>query len=266
MKKFDVTEYEIKTEKITEGTEFTFAVIIDLHSNVYGVDLQGVIDKIDEISPDAVLMAGDIFNGKKGDDISEAMAFVGAISEKYQIFFGLGNHEYRLAIDQEKFGSAIWEIMEQLGELGVAVISDETIVLEKGEDKIALSAVEIDSVFYKKRPIVMGSGVMDMHLGCADRDMFNLLIAHNPRYFKNYADWGADLVLSGHNHGGIVILPGGKPLIGTDYRLFPKYSGGLYEEGSSRMVVSRGLGTHSIKIRINNKPELVVVKIVANKA
>ena len=110
----------------------------------------------------------------------------------------------------------------------------------------------------------MGSGVMDMHLGCADKDAFNLLIAHNPRYFKNYANWGADLVLSGHVHGGTVILPGGKPLIGTDFRLFPKYSGGLYEDGDARMIVSRGLGTHSIKVRINNKPELVVVKIVAN--
>ena len=264
MKKFDVTEYEINTDKISANTEFKFVVISDLHSNVYGVDLQGVLDRIDEISPDAVLMAGDIFNGKKGDDISDAMGFVTAISEKYQIFFGLGNHEYRLAMNQEKYGSAIWEIMEQLGDLGVAVLSDETIVLEKGDDKIALSAVEIDSVFYKRRPIVMGSGVMDMHLGCADKDAFNLLIAHNPRYFKNYANWGADLVLSGHVHGGTVILPGGKPLIGTDFRLFPKYSGGLYEDCDSKMIVSRGLGTHSIKVRINNKPELVVVKIVAN--
>ena len=266
MKKFDVTEYEIKTDKISSETGYTFVVISDLHSNVYGVDLQSVLNRIDEIVPDAVLMAGDIFNGKKGDDFSSAMDFVGEISEKYQIFFGLGNHEYRLAMDQEKYGNAIWEIMEQLGELGVVVLSDETVVLEKGEDKIALSAVEIDSIFYKRRPIVMGSGIMDMHLGCADMDVFNLLIAHNPRYFENYAKWGADLVLSGHVHGGTVILPWGKPLIGTDFRLFPKYSGGLYEECNSRMIVSRGLGTHSIKVRINNKPELVVVKIVANKA
>ena len=262
MKKFEVTEYLVETSKVKESS-FEFVVISDLHSNVYGVDLSMVCEKISEISPDAILMAGDIFNGKKGDDYSGAMEFVKTLASDYPVFFVLGNHEYRLAVNQEKYGPVIWDIMEQLEDAGVVVLSDDTLVLEKGDDRIALSGIEIDSVFYKRRPPVMGSGLIKMHLGDADTEIFNLLIAHNPRYFENYANWGADLVLSGHVHGGTVILPGNKSLIGTDFRLFPKYSKGLYEELGSRMIVSRGLGTHSIKVRINNKPELQVVKIVA---
>ena len=72
-------------------------------------------------------------------------------------------------------------------------------------------------------------------------------------------------MLSGHVHGGTVRLFGKKGVIGTDFRLFPKYSGGLYVEGNSRMIVSRGLGTHTIKVRIANKPELVMVKILAKE-
>ena len=75
----------------------------------------------------------------------------------------------------------------------------------------------------------------------------------------------ADLVISGHVHGGTVRLFGKKGLIGTDFRLFPKYCGGLYNEGASDMIVSRGLGTHTVKVRLWNKPELLNVKILANE-
>lgn len=87
---------------------------------------------------------------------------------------------------------------------GICFLEDETVYLDKGTERIALSGVSIDEVFYNFNHPVMGSGLMEKHLGVADRKMFNLLLAHNPEYFINYAKWGADLTLSGHVHGGIV--------------------------------------------------------------
>lgn len=266
MKKFEINEYIVKTSKLPKGfSGFIFAVISDLHSNVYNVDLDKVFQAISDREIDAVLMAGDIFNGKASDDITEAMSFVQRIAEVFPVFFALGNHEYRLAMNPEVYGDKIWQIIESLEEAGVVILSDETIVLEKDEAKLALSGLEIDSVFYKRRPPVMGKGLVKMHLGDADREVFQVLLAHNPRYFENYANWGADLVLSGHVHGGTVRLFGNKGVIGTDFRLFPKYCGGMYEEGASKLIVSRGLGTHTVKVRIGNKPELLIVKILAKE-
>lgn len=98
-------------------------------------------------------------------------------------------------------------------------------------------------------------------LGICDRKAFNLLLAHNPLYFDEYADWGADLVLSGHVHGGVVILPFLGGVISPQVRLFPKYYAGTYFHGKSEMILSRGLHMHSFRIRLFNMPELSCVTL-----
>lgn len=266
MKKFEINEYIVKTDKFQKGfSGYNFVVISDLHSNAYKVDLEKVTEAIEGLQPDAVLLCGDMFTGKVNDDITEVMDFIKKLAESFPVFFALGNHEYRMAMNPEVYGDRIWQIIEPLEEAGVAILSDETVVLEKDNESICLSGIEIDSVFYRRRPPVMGSGLVKMHLGDADRTKFQVLMAHHPKYFENYGKWGADLVLSGHVHGGTVRLFGKKGLIGTDFRLFPKYCGGLYHEGASDMIVSRGLGTHTVKVRLWNKPELLNVKILANE-
>ena len=96
-------------------------------------------------------------------------------------------------------------------------------------------------------------------LGDNNKECYNVLIAHNPMYFDYYERWGADLVISGHIHGGIMRLPYLGGVISPQIRLFPKYSGGLYTINKAKMILSRGLGTHTIRFRFFNPPELVVV-------
>ena len=98
-------------------------------------------------------------------------------------------------------------------------------------------------------------------IGTADKDSFNVLLAHNPDYFPAYAQWGADLVLSGHVHGGMVRIPWWKGVVSPSIRLFPKYDGGKFEEGNSTMILSRGLGMHTIPVRLFNPAEIVVVEL-----
>ena len=76
-----------------------------------------------------------------------------------------------------------------------------------------------------------------------------------------YKAWGADLILSGHLHGGIVRIPGLGGVISPQAFLFPRYSGELTLEGDQTVIVSRGLGTHTIHLRLFNTPELVSISL-----
>ena len=76
-----------------------------------------------------------------------------------------------------------------------------------------------------------------------------------------YLGWGADLVLSGHLHGGLVRIPGFCGIVTPQGFLFPKYSGEMTREGDQTVIVSRGLGTHTLNIRLFNMPELIVIRL-----
>lgn len=102
-------------------------------------------------------------------------------------------------------------------------------------------------------------------IGEADENSFEILIAHNPVYAEEYAKWGADIILSGHLHGGIVRIPFWRGVVSPQISLFPKYSGGNYQIGDSNLIVSRGLGMHTIKIRLFNEAEVVVLDIKGTK-
>ena len=92
-----------------------------------------------------------------------------------------------------------------------------------------------------------------------------ILLAHNPMYFSKYHNWNPDLILSGHLHGGIMILPVLGGVIGPDFRLFPKYYEGVFKEDETFMLVSRGLGTHHLPFRFFNRPEVTVLRIRPGK-
>ena len=98
-------------------------------------------------------------------------------------------------------------------------------------------------------------------LGSPKKDTFSILIAHNPEYFPYYAAWGADLTVSGHIHGGIMRLPRIGGVISPSLRLFPKYDSGEFEENEKKMILSRGMGLHHVKLRFFNRPEISVIKI-----
>ena len=102
---------------------------------------------------------------------------------------------------------------------------------------------------------------IDNFLGESNKEEYNILLAHNPRHFEGYADWGADLTLAGHVHGGMVRLPFIVGIFSPDTFLFPEYSSGLYEIEESKLVVNRGLGKGRRGFRLFNQPELGVITL-----
>ncbi len=237
-------------------------VLADLHNKCYGKNNEQLLAKIRESKPDFILVAGDIPTAKNGKSLEIAISLIEALARDYPIFYGSGNHEQRMKLYSETYDNMGERYENALREAGVHRLVNEHAVLE--ENGIGIYGSEIDKLFYKRFKIQsMGEDYLESILGKPETSRYTVLIAHNPDYFLQYAAWGADLVLSGHVHGGIVRIPfWGNGIVSPSVRLFPKYDGGVFKEDKSTMLLSRGLGMHTIPFRLFNPGELLVVDFV----
>lgn len=266
-RRFTNTEYTIESDKLPSGfAGLKIVMLSDLHGNSYKLNLDEVIDTINSIKPDCILCAGDMITGKPDTNYFNIVEFFEKLCKGNTVFYANGNHEYRMKLFTDTYGDMYYMYRDKLTKAGVNVLENETVILEKENVFFSLTGLEIDRIFYSKsHKVTMGSGYLYKELGDKIPVDYSIMLAHNPNYFERYAQWGADLVMSGHIHGGIVRLPRLGGLISTDFRLFPKYDNGLYNGYGSNMILGRGLGTHTVNIRINNVPELITVKILAKQ-
>lgn len=255
--RFVTRQYTLSDRRIKKRCRAV--VLADLHNKRYGRDNERLLAAIRECRPDIVLIAGDILTAKPGAALEPALYFLKEIAKEYPVYYANGNHEHRLKLYPKTYGDMAERYGEALREIGVEPLVNAHADLP--EYGITIYGSEIDKAFYKRlKADEMPENYMSDILGQADRDTCTVLLAHNPEYFTQYAAWGADLVLSGHMHGGVARVPiWGRGVLSPSWRLFPKYDGGIFREGESVMVLSRGLGTHTIPVRIFNPAELWIV-------
>jgi hypothetical protein len=260
-----VETIELETDKIRSDRTLVF--LSDLHNNEFGRKNEKLIAAIDSVKPDAVLSGGDMMVVKKNADVTVALSLLSKLASRYPVYCGNGNHENRMERKRETYGNSYEEYKKKLKDLGVTYLEDTSAFF--GDD-IRITALDLDSCFYRKaliqRKKKMPAGYMEKKLGPAvssdtPKAPFQILLAHSPLYFKEYADWGGDLTLSGHFHGGTIRLPILGGVMTPQYQFFLPVCAGTFHIGEKTMVVSRGLGTHSINIRLNNRPQLVVLKL-----
>ena len=255
--RFRVVSYDISHEKIKKP--YTFVVLSDLHNKVYGKNHEKLIRAIEKEQPAGVLIAGDLLTAKPGYPLHLALDLLEQLAPKYPIYYGMGNHEARLFLYPEVYGTMGADYEEKLKGLGISLLRNESRSL--GED-LVITGLDMKREYYKRfKKTTMTTEYLKKTLGEKNKDKFQILLAHHPDYFQEYSSWGADLVLSGHVHGGMVRLPFLGGVISPALRLFPKYDGGSFEEKESRMILSRGLGMHTIPVRLFNPGELVVLKL-----
>lgn len=262
-KYLSISKYEIKSGKIPqEFDKSTFLLMSDLHNNIYGKKNKTLIEKIRGINPDYILIAGDMLVGSIGAKTDVSLELIKELSKCYPIYYGNGNHEQRLGIYPETKDTSYQDYVNELKKLNVHLLVNENEAIIRKQDKILIHGLQIHEDYYKKvkRPD-MPKEYLKNTLGSCNEKVYNILIAHNPMYFKEYVSWGADLIVSGHVHGGMIRLPFIGGVISPQYQLFPTYDSGLFKEQNRCMVLSRGLGMHTIRIRFLNKPELVVIKL-----
>jgi hypothetical protein len=211
------------------------------------------------------MFTGDLFSRNENIfTIKRKVPLMKRLNEIAPVYYVWGNHEADVP-EKSKLMNG------RLADEGITVLRNENVRIYSGDDYINVYGLELEEKYYKNPdgsyknlpPVTIES--IESKLGKAENERFNILMAHTPMPFEEYADWGADLTLSGHCHGGIIRLPGGIGLLSPERRFFPKFTKGLYacetKNGRALMEVSAGLG----KLRINN-PEMASLCVLRRES
>lgn len=263
---YNIVEYELSTCKDIGGP-VRFVMLSDLHdTDVTHDGNRRLLRSIESINPDFVILAGDMITSYMQPSYNSDVAFdfLRELANRFTVYYGVGNHEQRYKAEPERFAGKYDKLVEFVQKLGIHFLSDSYI--DREEDKIRIYGFDIPIDNYRRAvKTYLPDGILNDRFGDPDENKYNILIAHNPDFFDDYAAFGPDLVLSGHLHGGIVAIPGIGGVISPQLRLFPKYDFGTFTKGNTTMIVSRGIGWHTIPVRIFNKAEIVSVTILQDK-
>ena len=246
------SEIQVKSPRLPAGFDgFRIAQISDLHNAEFGEKNEKLLSMLAKTEPDIIVFTGDIIDSRN-TDMDVSLAFAAEAAKIAPCYFVTGNHEAR--VDHLGFP-------EQLRSLGVTVLRQEAVTLERNGDTITLMGVDdptfvVDYMTGDCRP-VMTAALEKL----TEERGYTILLSHRPEWFSLYRDFGIDLVFSGHAHGGQFRIPFVGGVIAPNQGFFPDYDAGLYTEGNTAMVVSRGLGPSIIPLRVNNRPEIVVAEL-----
>ncbi len=254
-----LSEYTVASPRLPAVFDgYRIAQVSDLHNETFGQRNKRLLTLLRKAKPDIIVITGDLLDSKD-NKVNEAKAFVAAATDIATVYFVAGNHE--------AWSSAYPDLETALVEAGVTLLRNESLDLTKEDQSIRLSGIDDpdfrsrDSEAYAIDAALAEAGIT---VPPTDPDLYTILLSHRPEVFETYLSHQIDLVFSGHAHGGQFRLPFIGGLIAPDQGLFPEYDGGLYTENLTNMIVSRGLGNSIIPLRINNRPELVVVTLKAS--
>lgn len=251
-KSIQTTVYEVTVGAEDEALDgFTIVQISDLHNARFGNEQSRLLQTVAEQEPDLIAVTGDLVDSSH-TNIDVAMDFMEQAVEIAPVYYVTGNHEGWL-------GTTYGELERQLEEAGVFVIND---IMYSGQyEGLDLNIAGVHDPDMQGNNIVL---VKQMITALTeDTKGYTILLSHRPELFTAYTESNVDLVLSGHYHGGQFRIPFVGGVIAPGAGLFPEYAEGTFTENETTMVVSRGLGNSVIPIRINNRPEVVVVKLRA---
>lgn len=257
-------EYIIENSKIPkEFDNFNIVQISDLHNKSFGKNNRNLITTIDELNPNIVVITGDLIEGDS-DNFDTAIKFINDISKNYDVYYIIGNHEQKASI--KRYKEVYKGYFKKVLDNRIKVLDNQYIRLKKGNSSINLYGftVPFESYTYmlsKHEKKYVDKHYIDEVLGNINKLEYNVLLTHNPFFFEEYSKWGADLVIAGHVHGGIVRIPKLGGLLSPNREFFPEYDLGKYTIENSDMILSKGLGGGRILPRVNCRPEVVKITL-----
>lgn len=251
----ELNTYTVSSGRLPEAFDgYRIAHISDLHNTEMGKDNDKLLNMLREAKPDIIAITGDLIDSRN-TDIEIALQFVEEAVKIAPCYYVTGNHEARV---YEYFD----DLKNGLTELGIIILEDERVDLDKNSETITLIGINDPSF---KSDYLFGDSetVVETHLQelMNESYSFTLLLSHRPELFEIYVNNEVDLVLSGHAHGGQFRLPFVGGLVAPNQGLFPKYDAGLYTEENTNMIVSRGIGNSILPFRFNNRPEVILIEL-----
>ena len=260
---FVITHYGVTSSKFENmNGEIRIAFLCDLHNRLYGENNQYLVEAIKEEKPDLILVGGDMVLAKYKKGLRHALELMEQLPQIAPVYACNGNHEQRMKDKPEVYGD-FESYKEKLSEAGVVLLENEVEYVFINGINIKISGLELPISYYlnrrNRRNITRKT--MKSYVGMAEEKGYQILLTHYPQPYKMYKAWGADLVLAGHLHGGMVRIPGWRGLLSPQWEWFPKYSGELTKDGDNTIIVSRGLGNHTVPVRLFNKAEVVIITL-----
>ena len=222
----------------------------DLHGTLFGEDNRDLLKVVAKERPDYIFLTGDLLDQYRATPHSYAVSLGGALADIAPTYFVTGNHEWALP--------DVPGLKRKLEEAGVQVLTNEYAVLARDGDNAVLAGIDDPNGYAdQKTPEEVAEEVR-----AAFADPFWILLAHRNNYFEDeYCRLGADLVISGHGHGGLVRLPFTDGLVSVERTFFPSYTAGFYQAGGADLFVSRGLGNSGRTFRLFNRPQVAVLTL-----
>ena len=250
-----VTVTQVGVHGLPDGFEgLRIVQISDLHGHEYGQDSEALLALVAQQAPEFIVVTGDLIDQESHLAMVPALARgLAAIAPTYYV---TGNHEWAVG--------GVPRLKGILTECGVTVLSNQYVTLERNGDSLVLAGVDDPNGYADQKTPEELYGEIQREAG----DLCTILLAHRNDRFDQYAAAGYDLVISGHAHGGIVRLPFTNGLLGTDRKLFPTWTAGVYTLGDSTLFVSRGLGNNTVPIhgfRLFNRPDLAVLELTGEE-
>ena len=253
----ELTYYTVNSDKISdEFDNYTIAQITDFHNiNSKRLTENQLVNNLKINKPDIIVITGDLIDSRT-TNIDIAISFINQIQHIAPIYYVTGNHESRV----EEYS----KLETLLKESNVIVLRNEKILLPNSN--IELIGVD-DPSFHKQNDNLkemksyMNKQLSSLTQNTTNNDTYKILLSHRPELFNSYIENNIDLIFSGHAHGGQIRLPFIGGLIAPNQGFPPKYIDNIYTMENSNLVVSRGIGNSLFPFRINNRPELVFVKL-----
>lgn len=239
---------------------FRILQVSDLHNKRFGKNQEYLLKKAKETKPDIIVITGDIIHDKKSISqieyrLNKVRPFLRIAAKLAPVYYVTGNHEIETG-----YPEYIWK---EIKKCGATVLINDSATIERGGKRLSVIG-PADPFRYGDRREYKPFREQLKKLCDAQKGGFKLVLSHRPETLDIYAECGADLVLTGHAHGGQMRIPfTSQGLFAPDQGVFPKYTQGVHGKDGTQMVISRGLGNSGFPQRLFNRPELVLVVLKA---
>ena len=230
---------------------FRVVQLSDLHGAEFGDGNGRLLAAVATAEPDLIVLTGDLLDRYRNTPFSYAWDLGERLADIAPTCFVTGNHEWGIG--------HVPELKAGLEAAGVTVLTNEALALERDGQKIVLAGIDDPNGYADQKTPEELAAEVERDFGA---DVFWILLAHRNTYFeKRYSLLGADLVLSGHGHGGLIRLPFTDGLLSTERTFFPSYTSGFYTANGAEVFVSRGIGNSGPSFRLFNRPQVAVLTL-----
>lgn len=248
----EVSRFTVESSRIpAEFDGYSIAQISDVHNARFGRDNEGVVSILENEKPDLIVVTGDLIDSDRMDVSLELMEKISHIAPCYYVN---GNHEARIG--------KTYEVLEKkLKNMGVHVLCNQNQEIKRGLGKIWITGLQDPD--FEDNEELPSERIIDRNLKKLKPNHYDyqIVLSHRPEVFQVYVKNKCDLVFTGHTHGGQIRIPGIGAVAVPDQKIFPVYDQGMFRQNQTYMIVSRGLGTSVIPVRLNCRPEIVIANL-----